>query len=158
MKKILLFNLLIGLLILSACSNNHNKDNNKNSITSLVNNPRSANGMDTVSAARKPFMTFKDTLHEFGQIHAGEVVTYDFTFTNTGKTPLVITNAYGSCGCTVPSYPREAIAPGASNVIKVTFNSAGKEGHQNKTVYIRTNTLRSTENLYITAEVGKKQD
>jgi len=113
----------------------------------------SANGMDTVSAARKPTMDFTDTLHEFGSIHEGEKVNYEFTFANNGKTPLVITSAYGSCGCTVPEYPHDPVQPGTKGVIKVTFNSQGKSGHIEKSVTIRTNTLHSVHMLYIKGEV-----
>lgn len=145
---------------ISACSSNNTKDNtnkdNNQLPTSLVSNPRTAGGMDTVAAAMKPTMDFKDTLHEFGAIHEGEVVEYDFGFTNNGKTPLLITSASGSCGCTVPEYPREAIAPGKDGIMKVKFNSAGKNGHQDKSVTIHTNTVRGIQMLYIKADVNKK--
>jgi hypothetical protein len=120
---------------------------------SVVSNPHTANGVDTVSAARKPTMDFKDTVHEFGTIHQGESVTHDFTFTNNGKTPLIITNAVGSCGCTVPEYPHDPVDPGKSGTIKVTFNSHGKSGHQEKSVTITTNTVRGLGMLYIKGEV-----
>ncbi len=140
---------------------NNNTDNSKNTNanqlpTNLVSNPHTANGMDTVAAGMKPVMSFKDTVHDFGTIHEGEVVQYEFAFTNSGKTPLIITSAAGSCGCTIPDYPHDPIAPGKSGIMKVTFNSAGKAGHQEKSVVIRTNTLRGIEMLYIKADVLKK--
>ncbi len=120
---------------------------------SIVNNPHTAAGIDTVSAARKPTMDFKDTVHEFGTIHEGETVNHEFTFTNNGKTPLIITNAVGSCGCTVPEFPHDPVEPGKSGIIKVTFNSRGKSGHQEKSVTITTNTVRGLGMLYIKGEV-----
>jgi len=149
--------LIISLLAMAACNDNAGTTtNDKGKLpTSIVNNPHTANGMDTVSAARKPTMDFKDTVHSFGDVKQGEAVQYDFSFTNNGKTPLLITSATGSCGCTVPQYPREAVQPGQSGIMKVTFNSAGKMGHQEKSVTIHTNTLRSIEMLYIKAEVAK---
>jgi len=147
--------LIIGLITLAACNSGNQAKNVSNIPGSLVNNPRTADGMDTVSAARKPTMDFKDTLHEFGTIHAGEAVSYEFTFTNNGKTPLIISGATGSCGCTVPEFPHDPVDPGKSGVMKVTFNSSGKSGHQDKSVMIHTNTLRSTHMLYIKADIAK---
>jgi hypothetical protein len=121
--------------------------------TELVNNPRSATGTDTVALDNMPVMEFKDTLHNFGNMQEGEMATYDFEFTNTGKTPLIINNALGSCGCTVPDYPHEPIAPGKSSAIKVKFNSADKNGSQNKSVSLSTNSKRGNYMLYIKAEV-----
>jgi Protein of unknown function (DUF1573) len=149
--------IIISLLALAACNGNNQHPDDKNHLpTNLVNNPHTANGMDTVAAAQKPTLDFKDTVHEFGSMHEGEVSEHDFTFTNNGKTPLIITSAVGSCGCTVPEYPHDAIAPGKSGVMKVTFNSSGKMGHQEKSVTILANTVRNVHMLYIKAEVAKK--
>jgi hypothetical protein len=153
MKKLGLLLLIAGVV---ACKNGNtgNKPADNGQINaSWVNNPRTADGMDTVAAARKPTMDFTDTVHDFGKIKQDEVVSYEFTFHNNGKTPLLISGATGSCGCTVPAYPHDPIAPGGSGVMKVTFNSASKSGPQNKTVTITTNALRSIHMLYIKAEV-----
>ncbi len=152
---------IISFIAFAACNNpvnSNNTNSNTNQLpTSLVNNPHTANGMDTVAANMKPVMDFKDTVHDFGAMHEDEVVQYEFAFTNTGKSPLIITSAAGSCGCTIPDYPHDPLAPGLSSVIKVSFNSAGKAGHQEKTVTIHTNTLRSIQMLYIKADVAKKK-
>ena len=145
---------ILSLIAFVSCNNGNNNGGNQVG-PGLVNNPRTANGMDTVAAARKPTMDFKDTVHDFGAIKQDEVVSHEFTFTNNGKTPLIISGAAGSCGCTVPVYPHDPIAPGASGIMKVTFNSAGKSGPQNKNVTINTNTVRSVHMLYIKAEVKK---
>ena len=147
------FFLTTFLLLTLACNNNKVNQNPNGIDPSLVNNPRTANGMDTVAAARKPTMDFADTSHDFGTIQQDEIVSYEFAFTNNGKTPLIISGAAGSCGCTVPVYPHDPIQPGGTGTMKVTFNSASKEGPQNKTVTINTNTLRSIHMLYIHAEV-----
>jgi len=148
---------LLCFFALLACNNTTNKGNDKGLPVSLVNNPRTANGVDTVAAAQKPTMDFVDTLHDFGTIHEEEVVSYDFSFTNNGKSALVITGASGSCGCTVPAYPHDPVPPGKTQTMKVTFNSSGKEGHQEKSVFIHDNTLRGEHMLYIKAEVLKKK-
>jgi len=156
MKKLL----VIALISLSACGNsgNGNKPAGDSSriSTSVVSNPATAGGVDTVAAARKPTMDFKDTVHDFSTLHENEVVSHEFTFTNNGKTPLIITNAHGSCGCTVPDYPREPVQPGQSATLKVTFNSAGKSGPQEKSVSITANTLRNIHMLFIKADVKTK--
>jgi Protein of unknown function (DUF1573) len=75
----------------------------------------------------------------FGTIKQGDKVEHTFTFTNAGKEPLIITDARGSCGCTVPVWPKEPIRKGEKGTIAVTFNSAGKMGMQDKTVTITSN-------------------
>lgn len=87
-----------------------------------------------------PVMKFDELEFNFGTIKQGESVTHEFRFKNSGKEPLLINNAVGSCGCTVPDYPKEPIKPNSSGVIKVTFNSAGKSGPQDKTVTITYDT------------------
>src|SRR5947207_1955198 len=82
---------------------------------------------------------FNEEEYTFNKIKQGDVVNHDYEFTNTGKEPLVISSASGSCGCTVPTWPKDPIAPGAKGVIKVTFNSAGKMGMQDKTVTLQSN-------------------
>ncbi|NCX95498.1 MAG: DUF1573 domain-containing protein [Chitinophagia bacterium] len=146
---------ILLLLAFIAC-NSPKKDKKDNSLpaSELISNPHTASGLDTVSAARKPTMDFTDTLYEFGTIKEGETVAHQFSFKNNGKTPLFISGAAGSCGCTVPEYPKEPIAPNAAGTIKVTFNSAGKAGAQTKTVTIQANTLKNIHILYIKGNVN----
>lgn len=114
-----------------------------------TNTPPPANG-------QYPVMAFGKTTHDFGTINEGDKVTYTFTFTNTGKSDLLISNAVGSCGCTVPEYPKTPIKPGQSDKIKVSFNSAGKSGNQQKTVTIATNSAAGKETLIIKANIKPK--
>ena len=86
-----------------------------------------------------PDFKFNEEEFNFGTIKQGESVTHEYTFINSGKEPLIITSAAGSCGCTVPDYPKEPIMKGAKATIKVTFNSAGKVGMQDKTITIQSN-------------------
>jgi len=146
------------LALLTACGPGQQSSGDKNGKlpASLVNNPRSATGMDTVAAAMKPTLEFTDTVHNFGVIKVNEVVSYDFSYVNKGKTPLIISSAFGSCGCTVPNYSSEPVPPGKPMIMKVTFNSAGKFGHQEKSVTIHDNTLRGEHMLYITADISTK--
>lgn len=98
-------------------------------------------------------MTFEKKEHDFGVIKSGSKVDYTFKFENTGKEDLLISNAQGSCGCTIPEYPKEAIKPGESGKIKVSFNSAGKSGNQQKSVTITANTEVGKELLTIKAQI-----
>ncbi|MEW7279554.1 DUF1573 domain-containing protein [Aquimarina sp. 2201CG1-2-11] len=103
-----------------------------------------------------PVMTFAETEHDFGTINEGDVVEHKFSFTNTGKAPLVIVSAKGSCGCTVPEWPKEPIAPGATGEMLVKFNSNGKPNQQTKQVTISANTEAGKEIIKIKAMVTPK--
>ena len=104
-----------------------------------------------------PVIKFNKTNHDFGQINDGEIVETTFQFTNSGKSDLIISNASGSCGCTVPDYPRDIpIKPGESNTIKVKFDSSNKPGMQRKTVTLVTNTSKGKELINIKAFVLPK--
>lgn len=104
-----------------------------------------------------PVIEFNKTNHDFGQINDGEIVETTFQFTNSGKSDLIISNASGSCGCTVPDYPRDIpIKPGESNTIKVKFDSSNKPGMQRKTVTLVTNTSKGKELINIKAFVLPK--
>lgn len=94
--------------------------------------------------------------HDFGNITEGERVTTVFTFENTGESPLIISNARGSCGCTVPDYPHKPIAPGATGEIKVSFDSSNRAGKQDKTVTLDANTVPRSTILKITSNVMPK--
>ncbi|NJL76399.1 MAG: DUF1573 domain-containing protein [Saprospiraceae bacterium] len=98
-------------------------------------------------------MTFAETTFDFGTVKDGEKVRHVYKFKNTGKEQLVISNAKGSCGCTVPQWPQAPIAPGGSGEIIVEFDSKGKPGLQTKTVTITANTEPAVSTLTITGTV-----
>jgi len=100
-----------------------------------------------------PTINFDADFHDFGQITEGEVVNHTFFFKNEGDGPLIISNAQGSCGCTVPQWPRQPIAPGETGEIKVSFNSSGRAGKQDKRVTLTTNAVPQTKVLNITSTV-----
>ena len=101
-------------------------------------------------------MTFKETIHDFGTVKEGTKVKHTFVFQNTGTEPLLITNAQGSCGCTVPQWPRTPIAPGAKSEITVEFNSNKKSGKRNQQVTITANTEPHTTHIRLVGEVTPK--
>lgn len=117
----------------------------------IIRNPVSADApADTAKMAR---MTFGETTFDFGLIEADEQVEHTYTFTNTGRVPLLISDARSTCGCTVPDWPRRPINPGESGEIRVRFDASGKAGRQHKPIVITANTYPATTELYLTGEV-----
>ncbi len=112
--------------------------------------------LQAVQSTELPIITFIAESHDFGIINEGQVVETEFKFTNTGDAPLIISAAQGSCGCTIPEYPKEPIAPGEEGRILVSFNSEGKPNQQSKTVTLTTNAVPSTKVLSISANVTPK--
>lgn len=95
-------------------------------------------------------ITFEKTLHNLGTFDEKNVQTCVFTFTNTGDEPLIVHQAYSSCGCTVPSAPKEAIKPGEKGEIKVMYNGNGKfPGAFKKAITIRSNATKEIVRIYI---------
>ncbi len=110
-------------------------------------------------ATKFPVMTFEKIEHDFGTIQQGQAVETVFKFTNTGEAPLIITDVKTSCGCTVPSYPKNTpIAPGETGELTVKFNGSGASNVM-KTVTVSANTEKGKEVLKIKAFIegtGKK--
>lgn len=118
--------------------------------TNDVMNTKSADGN---SKSDLPEIKFEEETHDFGRITQGEKVTYSFKFKNTGDANLIISSASGSCGCTIPDYPKKPILPGEEAVINVVFASEGKSGIVEKSVTIVTNCEPSTRIIYIKANI-----
>lgn len=146
--KIHFIHILLAAALLSGCEGK--QENSDGISTDIVNNPATAEGGED---AELPVFSFEKTEHDFGQIKQGEKVVYTFKFTNTGKKDLVITSATGSCGCTVPQYPKMPIPPGGQGMIDITFDSSGKSGKQHKTITIVANTVPNTTILSIKGEI-----
>lgn len=106
--------------------------------------------------AKFPKVELDKLVHDFGTINEGDIVDTEFIVKNVGETDLVIADAKGSCGCTVPQPPKEPIKPGDSAPIKVSFDSSGKPGQQSKTVTLTTNTEAGKETFEIKANVTPK--
>ena len=103
--------ILFFAVLLSGCSTDPSKKAKSNESAAAE-----------ASTSDAPIMTFDKLSHDFGTINEGEVVETVFTFTNTGSSDLIILNARGSCGCTVPDYPKDQpIAPGDSAEVTVKF-------------------------------------
>jgi hypothetical protein len=100
-----------------------------------------------------PEIKFEQTEFNFGTINQGEKAEFEFVFTNVGQEPLVITSATGSCGCTVPEWPKEPIRKGEKGRIKVRFDSSGRQGMQSKTVTIYSNAQTNPVVLHVKGNV-----
>jgi hypothetical protein len=149
-SKIKMKQLILLLVSLALVSCNSSSDE-KTITTDLVNSPLTANS--NAEKVLTPNIEMLETSYNFGEIQQGESVTHDFILKNTGDADLLISAAKGSCGCTVPQWPKTPIAKGEEATIKVTFNSAGRSGKQNKTVTLVTNAIPNTKVLTINGNV-----
>ena len=100
--------------------------------------------------------TWDSPSHDFGKIKQGTPVTHEFKFTNSGKSPLVITNVQASCGCTTPDWSKEPVMPGGQGFIKATYNAASP-GAFSKTVTVTANIETGFVQLTIKGEVQAAQ-
>ena len=147
MKKIILS---IACMALMASCNNQGAE--QSAATKEIES--TSNTVETTSSDSPAFKFVKESF-DFGEITQGEKISYDFKFTNIGKSPLIITNAIATCGCTVPDYPKEPVAPGAEGIIKVVFDSSNKLGMQNKVISITANTVPESTQINILGNVVK---
>jgi hypothetical protein len=147
-KQTLAFFTAIMLVFLASCKSDA-------PATTDVTSEDSATTTEVVQASTT--MAVDRMEHDFGNISdVGGNVETTFTITNTGNNPLLISEAKGSCGCTVPDYPRDPIQPGESREILVSFDPAGKEGAQNKTVTIMANTEPATTVINLRSNIVKQ--
>lgn len=147
MKNIVLF-LVLSILIFG-CGNKKNDGVG----VDAINNPATADGVDSDKAAQLPVFTFEKVAHDFGYVTKGERLTYSFKFKNTGKSNLIISYVESSCGCTTSSPPKAPIKPGESGEIKVTFDSKTKNGITISQVLVTANTYPVKTLLTVTADV-----
>ncbi len=104
---------------------------------------------------KEPEITFESLVHDYGNITQGDNGTCEFVFKNTGKADLTLTNCRASCGCTVPQWPKDPIAPGKKGVIKVTYNT-NRIGAINKSITVESNATNNRVVLNIKGNVAAK--
>lgn len=150
MRKLVL---IIAVAFLASCS-----ESASSKIDSSKQVKKKELSLDQVDQKTNPVMTFESSEWNFGEIMQGDVVEHSFVFTNTGSDPLIISSAKGSCGCTVPEWPKAPIAPGESGEIYVKYNSKGKKGKQNKRVTLTTNMTPSQQVVYVKGQVNLKEE
>jgi len=159
MKLIHLF-VFVCIGIVGACKQNTSAD--KTDTTTNSEEPL----LDSTGLASpvngEAFILFYEDKHDFGTVLQGEKVFYSFKFKNIGNSDLIISTARGSCGCTVPTYPKKPIKAGAEGKIDVVFNSENLIGISQKTITVLTNSNPNgistlTINANVIAPVGEKQ-
>lgn len=148
MKRVFLVFGLIGALVFVSC-----KEKNA---TAKINTENVAVAAERDEAAKQvPVMEFSKAEHDFGTIDQGTPQETVFTFTNTGNAPLIITDATSSCGCTVPKFTKDPVAPGGTGELLVKFNGSG-QNQVTKTITVKANTAKGSELLRIKAFVTPK--
>ncbi|MGI9526152.1 MAG: DUF1573 domain-containing protein [Weeksellaceae bacterium] len=113
----------------------------------------STNVETPVAAEDAPVLSLEQDTYDFGDVTAGSTTDKVIEFTNTGKSPLLIQSASASCGCTVPEYSKEPVAPGEKGKLTVAFSAPQINGTQTKTVTLNTNTGKKVETFRIKANV-----
>jgi hypothetical protein len=138
---------LLSVFLLCSCGSKEKSDELSASDVSV------STTVDGKSEGALPDIKFETEEHDFGRIVQGEKVSAAFKFKNTGKANLIISSAAGSCGCTVPEWPKEPVKPGQEGKITVVFSSEGKSGIQEKTITVVTNCEPSTRLLRIKTDI-----
>lgn len=148
MNKSILTLGLVSLLAFTSCKEN---------ASSKINSDNVAVAAQRDEASKQvPVMSFEKAEHDFGTIEQGTPQETVFKFTNSGSGPLIITDATSSCGCTVPTYPKNTpVAPGESGEMVVKFNGSG-QNQVTKTITVKANTEKGSEILRIKAFVNPK--
>jgi len=103
---------------------------------------------------RAPEITFEKTTHDYGFMKHKANGIYEFKFENTGKDPLILTNVKSSCGCTIPTWPKDPIKKGKEGIIKVKYDTR-RQGRFQKTVTVYSNAKNSPVRLVIKGEVER---
>jgi hypothetical protein len=154
MKWIPLF--FVGLMLIASCNTGKNQEQEAADI------PLDQVGKQPVGQTVIPgtdssgaVLEVENDSYDFGEIKEGEKVEHEFKFTNTGTSPLIISNVQASCGCTTPEYSKNPIAPGKEGMVKVVFNSAGQAGKQHKVVTVSSNASSPNTLLHLRGEVTK---
>lgn len=141
MKKIIT---LAMLVVLGAVTSNAQETSKKLKVTNTKATTAKVNGAG---------MVFVTETIDYGTVAYNSDGKREFVFTNNGNKPLIITNAQGSCGCTVPTYPKEPIAPGAKGVIGVKYDTSRAGQSFTKTITLTTNAVVPNKTLTIKGNV-----
>lgn len=164
MKKIIF--LVVTLTIIFACKNSKKQEINTQEARHTIKRLQETkalklamnNGIDSLAIDSlnkiKTSIQFEQQSFDFGKIKEGEILKKDIIYTNTGKNPLIIFSAFGSCGCTVPTYSKKPLMAGASDTLHIEFNSENRKGNNTKTVTIFANTEPTFNKIDFTVQVN----
>lgn len=139
MKKLFFAAVVASMLMACNNSSNNTNVNNDTTITSEEYTHTTGNGK----------IVFEQDEYDFGTIKEGDVVEHTFNFKNDGTEPVILAQVSATCGCTTPDYTKDPILPGKEGQVKVSFNSAGHPGIQQKFVTITSN----AENSVLTVQL-----
>lgn len=153
MKKSIFIVALVAAFTFTSCKENASEKVNAEN-AEMTSSESAENTTENTGAY--PVMSFDKTEHDFGTIAQGTNVEHLFTFTNTGEAPLIISDAKGSCGCTVPEFTKDPVAPGEKGEMLVKFNGSG-QNQRTISVNVSTNTEKGTERVTIKAFVEPKE-
>lgn len=142
--------LLAALVLMTACQNQAQEKNAAATDNSGTADAVAENTQDNTT------IQWIDSARDMGTINEGVKLEVAFRFKNTGNKPLVIKHVQPACGCTAADIPNEPIAPGQEGVIKGVFDSHGREGTQNKTMTVYTNTEAKQHTVSFSVNVKKK--
>ncbi len=123
-----------------------------------ANNSSEDQNLKNKEKAKTTSMEFKSKFHDFGEVEQGEIISYTYKFKNTGDNDLIINRATASCGCTVPKWTKEPIAPGDSGMLEATFNTHGRRGKQVKTITVYANIPDGARKISFTANISSPDD
>lgn len=129
------------MLILVSCNGGHKADSNVEKTINIDENSTS-------------LISFVNKINDLGSINEGEKVIGWYDYKNEGTAPLIIHSIKAGCGCTVPKWNKEPLPSGEKATIKVVFDSAGKHGVQDISIYVRSNAENSREELRLQAKVN----
>src|SRR5690606_26641838 len=107
----------------------------------------------TADTTNSPIVSAENDTHDFGTVKEGEKVSHQYVFTNTGKTPLIISSVRASCGCTTPDYSKQPIKPGEQGKVEVVFDSNNQPGMQHKVITMTSNANPSQTIFHLKGEV-----
>ena len=150
-SKFILGLALSASLGLASCGNSAQSDGQTADSIAQGTDSLAANGQTGIGR-----IEFAEAAFDFGQVKEGAIVEHVFTFNNTGTAPVILSRVSASCGCTTPSYTQTPILPGKSGEIKVSFNSDGQVGKQQKIVTVASNADNGVTTVQIKGEVLKK--
>ncbi len=155
--------LFLSVIFLASCNSVSSEEKKireeaKQKLTAPTNSRINKNNDNKVAVTGPTTKIQFDTdSYDFGKINEGAKAKHTYTFTNVGTEPLVIQDAKASCGCTVPTFSKEPVAPGETGKIEVVFDSKGRPGKTSKYVTVTANTEPVKTKIFLTGEVKPKK-
>lgn len=136
--------------LMAACGNQGSSSTHEDATDSIA-----SLGDTTTNTQDQGLIEFEESVFDFGKVKEGAVVDHVFKFKNAGKAPVILSQVSASCGCTTPGFTKEPVLPGQTGEIKVSFNSLGQAGTQQKIVTVSSNAENRVTTVQIKGVVEK---